>query len=204
MSESSLRDLKRIESKLRDVYLITSKILSKTKDLTEVKSGEARERLAEEIGEDVTLLDMLKREITEALLVYAIRYQPLGRDFRRVHAFLDALYDVYRISRYCREITLVDRYVRRLSDESLGDVRGLLELASRAYENAYNALFEDCKSCFEQVQEIDNVVDNLYLSYLKEIGGKETLPNPAVARILILRHVERIVDHAVRIASYHG
>lgn len=204
MSDSRLRDLRRIEGKLKEVYLITSRVLTKTKNLTNVESEETREELHMEIEEDVMLLDILKREITEALLTYAIRYQPLGRDFKRVHVFLDVLYDVYRIGRYCREIMYVDKYVKKLSDESLKDLGGLLELANEACENAYRALFEECESCPERAREIDNIIDNSYLSLLREIGGKDILPNSTVARVLVLRHIERIVDHIVSIASYYS
>lgn len=202
MSASSLETLQRIEDKLKEAYLITLRILSKTRELTEVESSEPRERLNVEIEENVVLLDILKREIAEAILIYIIRYQPLGRDFRKVQAFLDVLYDVYRIGRYCREIVLVDRYVKRLSDESLKDLRKPLELANKACESAYHALFEECRQCLKQVQEIDEVVDDLYLSCLKEVGKEDVLPSFAVARVLVLRHIERIVDHAVNIASY--
>ncbi len=202
LSDSSFRDLKRIEKRLRDYYLVTLEILKTTRSLAEAESNEERAEISRGIEENLILLEILKKEITEDLLTYAIRYQPLGRDFRRAHAFLDILYDIFRIGRYCREIALVDKYVKKLSDESLRDLRRLLDLAREAYENSYRALFEDCETCGERVREIDNEVDELYINSLKKAGAVDTLPNSAVAKVLVMRHVERIVDHTVSIASH--
>lgn len=202
MSDSRSKDLLGLENRLRDIYAISTRVLANTVSLTNVKDDAARNELSSKIEEDVALLDILKREISEIILAYTIRYQPLGKDFRKIHTFLDVLYDVYRVGRYCREIMLVDKHVKKLGDESLRELRDPLKLAREAYENAYQALFNECKKCLERVREIDDVIDELYMSYLREIGSKETLPNSAVAKALILRHIERIVDHAVNIASY--
>ncbi|MEM0348209.1 MAG: phosphate uptake regulator PhoU [Zestosphaera sp.] len=202
MSNSRSKDLLGLENRLRDVYVISMRVFANTVSLANVKDDATRNELGLKIEEDVALLDILKREVSEIILAYTIRYQPLGKDFRKIHTFLDVLYDVYRVGRYCREIMLVDKHVKKLSDESLRELRDPLKLAREAYENAYQALFNECKKCLERVQEIDDIIDELYMSYLREIGGKETLPNSAVAKALILRHIERIVDHAVNIASY--
>lgn len=202
MSDSRLKDLLGVESRLREVYEISMRIFGNTISLASTESNEIRNELDSKIEEEVMLLDILKREISEIILTYTIRYQPLGKDFKKIYTFLDALYDVYRVSRYCREIMLVDKYVKRLSDESLKELREPLILAREAYENAYQALFNECRKCLERVREIDNIIDKLYSDYLREVGSKEILPNSAVAKALVLRHIERIVDHAVNIASY--
>lgn len=202
MSDSRLKDLLGVENRLKEVYSISMRVFTKTISLVSTEDIAMRNELDSSIEEEVALLDILKREISEIILAYAIRYQPLGKDFRKIIMFLDVLYDVYRVGRYCREIMLVDKHVKRLSDESLKELRELLKLAREAYENAYQALFNECEECLERVREIDNVVDELYMGYLREIGSRETLPNSAVAKALALRHIERIVDHAVNIASY--
>lgn len=202
MSDSRLKDLLGVENRLKEVYAISMRVFANTISLVNAEDNVTRGELDLKIEEEVALLDILKREISEIILTYAIRYQPLGKDFRKIHTFLDVLYDVYRVGRYCREIMLVDKHVKKLSDESLKELREPLKLAREAYENAYQALFNECEKCSERVREIDDVIDELYMSYLREIGSRETLPNSAVAKALVLRHIERIVDHAVNIASY--
>ncbi|MCC6014750.1 MAG: phosphate uptake regulator PhoU, partial [Desulfurococcaceae archaeon] len=159
-----------------------------------------RERLLGEIEDGAALLDVLRRSSTEAILVFAMRYQPLGRDFKWVHSLLGVVYDMFRIGRYCREIALADRYVSRLSEESLRDLKEVVELAIEAYENAYRAFFEGCVSCVDRVKEIDSRVDSLYMGLLKEVGSAGVVPSTTVAKVLVLRHIERVVDHIVNIA----
>jgi len=189
-----------LEKNAREMHRVTLGLLKRTLNLVTARDPEEREKLLREIEDEVALLDVLKRSSTEAILVFTVRYQPLGRDFKWVHALLGVVYDMFRVGRYCREIAIADRYISRLSDESLGGLREAVELAIEAYENAYRAFFEGCSSCVDVVKEIDSRVDSLYLGLLKELGSVEVVPTTVVAKTLVLRHIERIVDHAVNIA----
>ncbi len=108
---------------------------------------------------------------------------------------------MYRIGRYCREIALTDKYISKLSDESLRDLEGLIELAITAYENAYKAFFNECRPCVNVVKEIDEKIDKTYLDFLREVGSMQVVSNKIVAKTLVLRHIERIVDHSENIAN---
>ncbi len=200
MASDRVSNLAGLEKRARKVHEVTLELLRKTHRLVCSEDAKEREKLIKDLEDGVALLDVLKRGVTEALLAYAVRYQPLGNDFRRVHALLDVLYDMFRIGRYCREIALTDKYVSRLSDESLKDLRELMELSIRAYEKAYEAFFEGCMRCVDVVKEIDEKVDKLYVDFLKEVGSMRIVDSKVVAKTLALRHIERIVDHSVSIA----
>ena len=200
MAGDRVSNLASLEKRARKVHEVTLELLRKTHKLVCSEDAREREKLIKDLEDGVALLDVLKRDVTGALLAYAVRYQPLGNDFRRVHALLDVLYDMFRIGRYCREIALTDKYVSRLSDESLKDLRELMELSIRAYEKAYEAFFEGCMRCVDVVKEIDEKVDKLYVDFLKEVGSMRIVDSKIVAKTLALRHIERIVDHSVSIA----
>jgi phosphate transport system protein len=189
-----------LEKNAKDMYRVSLELLRKVLGLVTTESLRERERLLREIEDGAALLDVLRRSSTEAILLFTMRYQPLGRDFRWVHSLLGVVYDMFRIGRYCREIALADRYVSRLSEESLRDLKEVVELAIEAYENAYRAFFEGCASCVDRVKEIDSRVDHLYMGLLKEVGSAGVVPSTTVAKVLVLRHVERVVDHIVNIA----
>jgi phosphate transport system protein len=189
-----------LEKNAKDMYRVSLELLRKVLGLVTTESPRERERLLGEIEDGAALLDVLRRSSTEAILLFAMRYQPLGRDFKWVHSLLGVVYDMFRIGRYCREIALADRYVSRLSEESLRDLKEVVELAIEAYENAYRAFFEGCASCVDRVKEIDSRVDHLYMGLLKEVGSAGVVPSTTVAKVLVLRHVERVVDHIVNIA----
>jgi phosphate transport system protein len=189
-----------LEKNAKDMYRVSLELLRKVLGLVTTESPRERERLLGEIEDGAALLDVLRRNSTEAILLFAMRYQPLGRDFKWVHSLLGVVYDMFRIGRYCREIALADRYVSRLSEESLRDLKEVVELAIEAYENAYRAFFEGCASCVDRVKEIDSRVDSLYMGLLKEVGSAGVVPSTTVAKVLVLRHIERVVDHIVNIA----
>ena len=189
-----------LEKNAKDMYRVSLELLRKVLGLVTTESPRERERLLREIEDGAALLDVLRRSSTEAILVFAMRYQPLGRDFKWVHSLLGVVYDMFRIGRYCREIALADRYVSRLSEESLRDLKEVVELAIEAYENAYRAFFEGCASCVDRIKEIDSRVDSLYMGLLKEVGSAGVVPSTTVAKVLVLRHIERVVDHIVNIA----
>jgi phosphate transport system protein len=189
-----------LEKNAKDMYRVSLELLRKVLGLVTTESPRERERLLGEIEDGAALLDVLRRSSTEAILLFAMRYQPLGRDFKWVHSLLGVVYDMFRIGRYCREIALADRYVSRLSEESLRDLKEVVELAIEAYENAYRAFFEGCASCVDRVKEIDSRVDSLYMGLLKEVGSAGVVPSTTVAKVLVLRHIERVVDHIVNIA----
>jgi phosphate transport system protein len=189
-----------LEKNAKDMYRVSLELLRKVLGLVTTESPRERERLLGEIEDGAALLDVLRRSSTEAILLFTMRYQPLGRDFRWVYSLLGAVYDMFRIGRYCREIALADRYVSRLSEESLRDLKEVVELAIEAYENAYRAFFEGCASCVDRVKEIDSRVDSLYVGLLKEVGSAGVVPSTTVAKVLVLRHIERVVDHIVNIA----
>ena len=189
-----------LEKNAKDMYRVSLELLRKVLGLVTTESPQERERLLGEIEDGAALLDVLRRSSTEAILLFAMRYQPLGRDFKWVHSLLGVVYDMFRIGRYCREIALADRYVSRLSEESLRDLKEVVELAIEAYENAYRAFFEGCASCVDRVKEIDSRVDSLYMGLLKEVGSAGVVPSTTVAKVLVLRHIERVVDHIVNIA----
>jgi phosphate transport system protein len=189
-----------LEKNAKDMYRVSLELLRKVLGLVTTESPRERERLLGEIEDGAALLDVLRRSSTEAILLFAMRYQPLGRDFKWVHSLLGVVYDMFRIGRYCREIALADRYVSRLSEEPLRDLKEVVELAIEAYENAYRAFFEGCASCVDRVKEIDSRVDSLYMGLLKEVGSAGVVPSTTVAKVLVLRHIERVVDHIVNIA----
>ncbi|MEM4646268.1 MAG: hypothetical protein QXR11_01915, partial [Zestosphaera sp.] len=89
MSNSRSKDLLGLENRLRDVYVISMRVFANTVSLANVKDDATRNELGLKIEEDVALLDILKREVSEIILAYTIRYQPLGKDFRKIHTFLD-------------------------------------------------------------------------------------------------------------------
>ncbi|MEM4814067.1 MAG: hypothetical protein QXW24_07690, partial [Ignisphaera sp.] len=112
------------------------------------------------------------------------------------HTLISIAYDVYRISRYCREIARIDIM---LTPESIASINGASEMfgyAIKAVENALKDLIELKPVNERTILEIDSNVDTHYRALLKEVISREYVDRSTSLKVLIMRHIERIVDHA--------
>jgi len=194
-------ELTKLSRRTIEMYEIVKDIVGMVKKLTEAQDDEERLELDKQIDDKTSLVDVLREQITEDVLLFILRYQPLGRDFVYVHRLLDVVYDIYRVGRYCREISLADRYALSLNNEDLRSLNQAISIAKEAFEEAFKAFFNGCSECVERVKELDNLMDELYINSLKEVKSHEYVRNSQVVKVLVLRHLERIVDHAVSIAE---
>ena len=147
-------------------------------------------------------LDILRHEAFIRALLFIAKFQPLGRQLQFVEAFMDVCYDVYRISRYCREIGRVDSIVGNLASEHFRDLYNGLRWAKSMVELAVQSFIENNKEYAKRVLEMDSRLDKLYESHLERLASVESVPSYYAAKIVVARHVERIGDHATYIASY--
>ncbi len=66
---------------------------------------------------------------------------------------------------------------------------------------AFDALRREDPDEAKTVLDLDEQVDRMYLRGLDLLQARESLSRCEVAELLVLRHLERIADHAVYIAS---
>ncbi|ABM80845.1 phosphate signaling complex PhoU family protein [Hyperthermus butylicus] len=156
---------------------------------------------AESVGEHSRIALGLRSEVTDMATIAIARFQPVARDLRRLTSYLEAAYDLFRISRYAFEIArlyqLVPRECRRCSES----IRVVLGKAEEMLDMAYRALVEEDGGLAEKVSELDASVDEAYVEAVRRLGTVAHLSRCEVAEMLLLRHVERIADHAVYIAA---
>ncbi|MEM2025681.1 MAG: PhoU domain-containing protein, partial [Desulfurococcaceae archaeon] len=82
----------------------TLEVLEDTCSLFGQGDLEARRALWGRIDELSRELKELRRTLVNEVLTFMVKYQPLGRELRTSQTLIGIAYDVYRISRYCREI----------------------------------------------------------------------------------------------------
>jgi phosphate transport system protein len=156
-----------------------------------------------EIENTAAILDRIRREFVNEVLVFIARRQPLGRELLASHVLISIAYDVYRISRYCREIARIDSMLAPSS--GLSTVANLSEAfreAEKAVEAALNDLIEFSPKRVGIVNEVDNRVDEAYKNVLLEVTSSTTVSREVAVKAIIMRHIERIVDHAQYIEQY--
>jgi len=190
------RELNRMAQRVRSIMLATQRLIE-TSDL------EVRRRLWSEINSTTLLLDELRGEFIDEVLVFIAQGQPLGRDLLVSHVLLSIAYDVLRIARYCREIARIDSMLaptHGLSD--LANLSHMFKKAIEAVEASLSDLEELNTRSKSVVEEIDKYIDEVYRSTLIEVASSSTVTRELALKALLMRHIERIVDHAQYIEQY--
>uniref|UniRef100_A0A7C4BCS0 CRM domain-containing protein n=1 Tax=Ignisphaera aggregans TaxID=334771 RepID=A0A7C4BCS0_9CREN len=199
----TMTELERLKSILVHMAQHIKRVLRVTEKLVAVSDVRQREELWKEIEDIATILERVRREFVNEVLVFMARRQPLGRELLTAHILISIAYDVYRISRYCREIARIDSMLAPSS--GLSTVTNLSEAfkeAVKAVEVALSDLIEFSPKRVEIVKEFDTHIDDMYKTVLLEITSSATVSREMAVKALIMRHIERMVDHAQYIEQY--
>jgi phosphate transport system protein len=143
------------------------------------------------------------REETSSLAVEILaRYQPLAGDLRFVKSCIDISYDLSRFGRYAYDISLTPGWI---GDLSSCDFKVSLETAEKALAMIRKSLlaFKNRDAVLAKtLPDDDTIVDHVYEGMLKSVLKDENVSKQcALAAALLMRHIERIADHACYIAD---
>ncbi len=187
------QDLAHIRENLLRMYRYVRKIVE--------KAIEALENCSKiDLEDKVALAGELRDLLEDQATLFIAKYQPLGRELLEAKAFIRVSYDLYRIARYAREITLLIDFMEtpmRTSEKVVKTARLALAMLDKAFE-AYTKRDE---RIIREVNAMDRQVDEEYYNALKKIAKSEMLYRRDACNALILRHIERMADHTVYIAS---
>jgi phosphate transport system protein len=147
-------------------------------------------------------LRMLEEEVSELAIELLARYQPVASDLRFIKSCLEIAYGFTRFGRYAYDIMQVRSM---FGDLSHCDTKPIEEAGRHAKEMirlSIKAFIERDVNLARRIKEMDSVVDDLYLSYVKAAAeSKDKEIRCTIAGTLILRYLERIADLATYIAD---
>jgi phosphate transport system protein len=190
-------DLEKLKAILLQMAQNVRTVINYTKKIIESEDLETRRSLWREIEELSIALDRTRRKFIIEVLMFIARRQPLGRELLTAHALISIAYDVYRVSRYCREIARIDSMLAPASSlASTSNISSAFDEAVKALEAALSDLAEFAPKRADVVDRIDEKIDKEYREILEEIATRDVVPRDKAVKALIMRHVERIVDHA--------
>ncbi|MEM0228569.1 MAG: PhoU domain-containing protein [Ignisphaera sp.] len=196
-------ELERLKSIILHMASHIRDIVSKTSKLFKEIDMDSRRGIWEEIDSTSAMLDRIRKEFVNEVLVFMARRQPLGKELLISHTLISIAYDVYRISRYCREIARIDSVLApQFSVANIRVVGDAFEEATRAVESALDDLVRLKPTNENIVVEIDGRVDKLYNTLLVDVSSRDSVDRMTALGILVMRHIERIVDHANYIERY--
>ena len=153
----------------------------------------------EEVARHSREAERLRRRIQDEAVEFIARFQPVASELRRVTAYVEASYDLFRVTRYALETS---RLLSRIPESCrLQDASRAYRVAREMLGRAYEALRRGDAAEAREVLSLDAEIDRLYLSKLDLLQVEESLTRCEVAELLVVRHLERVADHAVYIAS---
>ncbi|MDK2914877.1 MAG: phosphate transport system protein [Thermococcaceae archaeon] len=139
-------------------------------------------------------LHLLRNEVLDIATELLVRYSPVASDLRFIQSSIDVSYDLYRISRYAMEI---ERTAKIVGAEESELIKEGFELTIEAVKTAIEAFENLDEVSAGKLLEIDNRIDDLYIQSLENLKSLASSPVEA----LIMRHLERISDHAKEIGA---
>jgi phosphate transport system protein len=192
-----ISELERLKSIIIHMAQNVKNVAYATKSLMEAKSLDERKRIWQEIDEATMILDKIRREFVTEVLVFMARRQPLGKELLSAYALINIIYDIYRVSRYCREIARIDSMLAPASSIAIiQNISKIFEKALKALEVAMSDLIDFMPRGIEIVNKIDEEIDKEYQEVLRIIVSEDNVSREKAIKALIMRHIERIVDHA--------
>ncbi|ASJ12216.1 phosphate signaling complex PhoU family protein [Thermococcus thioreducens] len=146
--------------------------------------------------ETASKLHILRNEILDIATELLVRYSPMAGDLRFIQSAIDVSYDLYRISRYAMEI---ERTMRIVKPDCLPELsKEGFEVTVKAVKTAVEAFSNLDEMSAGRLLELDEKVDELYLKSLENLREPREC---SALDALILRHLERISDHAKEIGA---
>ena len=147
-------------------------------------------------------LRMLQDEVSELAVEIIARYQPVASDLRFIKSCMEVSYGFSRFGRYAHDISDV---IGIFGDLSNCDRHAIQEAGAQAKDMirvSIKAFTERDVELASKLKEMDDVVDNVYLDFVKK-SAHETEANLKcmVSGTLILRYLERLADHATYVGE---
>ncbi len=147
-------------------------------------------------------LRILQDEVSELAVELLARYQPVASDLRFIKSCMEIAYGFSRFGRYAHDISDVFGVFGDLSACDKTPIQKAGEQTKNMIHLSIKAFNERDVDLANQVRNMDDVVDNTYLDFVKRAAhGPGTDLKCTVSGTLILRYLERIADHATYIGE---
>jgi phosphate transport system protein len=143
------------------------------------------------------------REETSGLAVEILaRYQPLAGDLRYVKSCIDISYDLSRFGRYAYDIALTPDWLGDLSSCDFGVAMETAEKALAMIRKSMVAFKNRDAGLAKTLPADDDVIDQVYKdTIISTLSNGKVRRECALAIALLMRHIERIADHACYVAD---
>ena len=130
---------------------------------------------------------------------------PVAQDLRLLSAFMQLVRDLERIGDYAQDLTEMSlKLVQYPPHSCIGQVEAMSEHAQLMLATSLVALADLDATAGARIKKLDDTVDDAYehlyhlLAYQRDVPG---VVEPILLLGLIIRHIERMADHATNIGQ---
>lgn len=202
MSIHLQRDLDNLQRQILSLAgLVESAIFKSTRALRERNVG-----LAQEVVEGDSQIDLEENAITEECLKVLALHQPVAGDLRRIATAMMAVVDLERMGDLAEEVAERAVHLSHLPPlpfpEGLETMTDLALTMVRQSLNAFvNADADLARRVIRMDDAVDEYNDKLISIITRTMREQPEMIESALSQFSVVRHVERIADHATNIAE---
>lgn len=130
---------------------------------------------------------------------------PVAQDLRLLSAFMQLVRDLERIGDYAQDLTEMSlKLIKYPPHPCMEQVEAMSEHAQLMLATSLVALADLDAQIGESVKELDDTVDEAYQKLYELLAYQQNVPGviePLLLLGLIIRHLERMADHATNIGQ---
>ncbi len=150
-------------------------------------------------------IDQYYRQIELDCATLMTLQAPVGQDLRFVSALMQLVRDLERIGDYAQDLTeMAVKLVKYTPHSCLNEVAMMSEQAQLMLATSLVALADLDAETGLRIKKLDDVVDDAYDSLYEQLAYQRDVPGivePILLLGLIIRHLERMADHATNIGQ---
>ncbi len=150
-------------------------------------------------------IDQYYRQIELDCATLMTLQAPVAKDLRLLSAMMQLIRDLERIGDYAQDLTeMAVKILKYPPHECLPEIEEMSEHAQLMLATSLVALADLDAATGVSVKELDDVVDDAYERLYKVLAYQKDVPGviePILLLGLIIRHLERMADHATNIGQ---
>lgn len=150
-------------------------------------------------------IDLYYRQIESDCATLMTLQAPVAQDLRLLSAIMQLVRDLERIGDYAQDLTeIAIKLMKYPPHEALVDIAQMSEHAQLMLATSLVALADLDSSAGARVKQLDDIVDDAYDHLYEVIAFQTDVPGvvePILLLGLIIRHLERMADHATNIGQ---
>ena len=150
-------------------------------------------------------IDQYYRHIEKDCATLMTLQAPVAQDLRLLSAFMQLVRDLERIGDYAQDLTeMAVKLIKYPPHNCMNQIEAMSEHAQLMLATSLVALADLDSSAGDKVKKLDDIVDDAYDNLYRILAYQTDVPGvvePLLLLGLIIRHLERMADHATNVAQ---